>query len=235
MGLADRDYMRGPKAARGGAPPLLIAALLVLAAAIAYPSSRDWLRTRLSGGNKAEVFTYHPLGLGGVASTQLGSPYPAHDRWRSFLPSPDFCAGSTSASVSPSVAEHAMICVLNFARVRDGLKPLPVSPLLQRSSRLKALAIVRCQQFSHGPCGTDPHAVADKVGYPQVDWGENIFAGSGPFVPARLAGDGWLNSPHHRENIFAPRWTEQGIALVVARDFKGRKNVAIWVSEFGAR
>src|SRR4051812_7978049 len=215
MGLADRDYMRAPKPARGGVPLLLIAALLVLAAAVAYPSSRDWLRTRLSGGNKAEVVTFGPLGLGSFAPTRLGSPYPTHDRWRAFLPSSDLCAGSTSASVSPTVAEQAMVCVLNFARVRDGLKPLPVSPLLQRSSRLKALAIVRCQQFSHGPCGVDPHSVADKVGYPQVDWGENIAAGSGPYAPARVAGDGWLNSPHHRENLFDPHWTEQGIALVV--------------------
>ena len=30
-------------------------------------------------------------------------------------------------------------------------------------------------------------------------------------------------------------WTEQGISVVVAKHFKGQDNVAIWVSEFGAR
>ncbi len=128
-----------------------------------------------------------------------------------------------------------MICVLNYARVREGLAALPVSPLLNRSSRLKALDIIRCQQLSHEACGRDARAVADAVGYPKVTWGENIYSGPGPFMPARVAADGWLNSPHHRENLFRPQWTEQGIAVVVADQFKGQRNVAIWVSEFGER
>jgi uncharacterized protein YkwD len=128
-----------------------------------------------------------------------------------------------------------MICVLNYARMRDGLTALPVSPLLQRAARLKALDIIRCQQFSHAACGKDPHAVADEVGYPNAEWGENIYAGPGAFAAARVAADGWLNSPHHRQNLFRPEWTEQGIAVVVAKRFKRQRNVAIWVSEFGAR
>jgi uncharacterized protein YkwD len=83
--------------------------------------------------------------------------------------------------------------------------------------------------------GKDPHAVADEVGYPKVDWGENIYDGSGPYRPARVAADGWLNSPHHRENLFRQGWTEQGIAVVMVKRFKDQRNVAIWVSEFGDR
>jgi uncharacterized protein YkwD len=59
--------------------------------------------------------------------------------------------------------------------------------------------------------------------------------GGGPFMPARVAADGLLNSPHHRENLFRPGWTEQRIAVVVAKRFKGESDVAIWVSEFGER
>ncbi len=36
-------------------------------------------------------------------------------------------------------------------------------------------------------------------------------------------------------HLFRPGWTEQGIAVVVAKRFKGESNVAIWVSEFGER
>jgi uncharacterized protein YkwD len=50
-----------------------------------------------------------------------------------------------------------------------------------------------------------------------------------------VAADGWLNSPHHRENLFLPNWTKQGVALVIAKHFKGASNVATWVSKFGAR
>ncbi len=58
--------------------------------------------------------------------------YPAHDRWAAFLPKPELCAQSTNASASTPNAQDAMICALNYARVRDGLKALPVSPLLRR-------------------------------------------------------------------------------------------------------
>jgi uncharacterized protein YkwD len=133
------------------------------------------------------------------------------------------------------MAENSMICVLNYARLRQGLRALPVAPQLQQAARLKALDIIRCQDFSHSACGKDPRAVADAVAYPNVTWGENISAGGGPFMPARVTAGGWLNSPHHRENLFRPGWTEQGIAVVVAKRFKGESDVAIWVSEFGER
>jgi uncharacterized protein YkwD len=54
-------------------------------------------------------------------------------------------------------------------------------------------------------------------------------------MPARVAADGWLNSPHHCKNLFRPQWTEQGVVVVVPPNCKGDKNVAIWVSEFGER
>jgi uncharacterized protein YkwD len=226
--------MRTRKPVRSAGSRLLaVGALAFLGLIILSGSARHWLQERLSS-DKPHVFIVRPFpGVGPTA--RIGSPYPMHDSWGRFLPAPDACAGSTSDSASVAVAERAMICVLNYARVRDGLTALPVSPLLQRSARLKALDIVRCQQFSHAACGKDPDAVADEVDYPNVDWGENIYAGPGPYRPALVAADGWLNSPHHRENLFRDGWTEQGVAVVVAKRFKGQRDVAIWVSEFGGR
>jgi uncharacterized protein YkwD len=187
----------------------------------------------LPSRGKPLVMTVKPLGFG--PGIEVGSPYPTNDSWAAFLTPPASCPGSTASPVDLGRAGQAMICALNYARQHQGLHALPVSRKLERASRLKALEIIRCQQFSHEPCGRDARAVADAVGYPQVTWGENIYAGSGPFAPARLATDGWLNSEHHRENLFRPQWTEQGVAVVVAEKFKGRRNVAIWVSEFGER
>lgn len=161
--------------------------------------------------------------------------YPSNDPWAAYLPAPNVCAESTNASAPAITAESAMTCVLNYARVRDGLAPLALSPLLNRSAELKAADIIRCGQFTHAACGEDPHAVADEVGYPQVSWGENLAMSPGPFAAARVAADGWLNSQHHRENLFDARWTEQGIAVVTVPVFQGKRNVAIWVSQFGKR
>ena len=231
VSLADRDYMRTPTGSRGASVPLPLFAGLIFLALVAFTPSRHWLQTRL-GDNKPQVFTVKPLGVG--PSFQVGSPYSIHDKWGTFLPDPKACPDSTKTSVAPSAAEGAMICVLNYARERDGLPALPVSPLLTQSAELKALDIIRCQDFSHTACGKDARAVADEVGYPQVSWGENIYAGPGLYGAARVAGDQWLNSDHHRENLFTGEWTEQGVALVVAKEFKGQRNVFVWVSEFGA-
>lgn len=112
---------------------------------------------------------------------------------------------------------------------------MPESPLLSRAALRKALDITRCEDFSHDACGRDPHAVADDVGYRSRAWGENIYMGPGIYAPARVAADQWLNSEHHRENLFRTNWTEQGVAVVHAATFGGQRHVAIWVSEFGER
>jgi uncharacterized protein YkwD len=233
VGLADRDYMRPrTRTRRDGVSVVAIALIVFLGVIIFSSGTRHWLRARLSS-EQPHHYTLSPLGIG--LRRHAPPLYPAHDHWRAFLPKPGLCAQSTNPSASTADAQAAMICALNYARVRDGLKALPVSPLLQRSAHLKALDIIRCQDFSHAACGKDPHAVADEVGYPNVDWGENIYAGPGPFRAARIGADRWLNSPHHRENLFRTEWTEQGISVVVAKHFKGQDKVAIWVSEFGAR
>jgi uncharacterized protein YkwD len=229
--------MRSPPSRHRGSLAVAITLAVVLGVIVLSPGTRRWLQNRLSS-TKPRIYTVRPIGIGGKGfgpAERVGHLYPLHDRWASFLAEPSACFGGTRAAAPTAQAERAMICELNHARIHDGLEPLRVSPLLDRSSRLKALDIIRCQQFSHSACGKDPRAVADEVGYPQVDWGENIYAGPGPFAAARLGADAWLNSPHHRENLFRTEWTEQGIAEVIAKRFRGQSDVAIWVSEFGRR
>jgi uncharacterized protein YkwD len=227
VGIADREYMRTsrPVRRRGLQAILGVTVALLVLAVVLVPN--------LPRRAKPLVMTVNPLGFG--PSFEVGSPYPIKDQWAAFLTPPSSCPGSTAKPSDSAQAEQALICALNYARLHEGLRALPVSAQLRHASRLKALDIIRCQDFSHEACGKNARAVADAAGYPQVTWGENIYAGSGPFSPARVATDGWLNSEHHRENLFWPRWTEQGVAVVVAPRFKGQKNVAIWVSEFGER
>jgi uncharacterized protein YkwD len=127
-----------------------------------------------------------------------------------------------------------MLCLINFARRREGLNPLRASPVLSLAGSFKARDIVRCRQFAHTACGRNARAVADEAGYPHVSWGENIYMGPGVRGAPRPALDRWLNSPHHRENLFNPVWTEQSIALRVAKRFSYGFDYAVWASEFGA-
>jgi uncharacterized protein YkwD len=127
-----------------------------------------------------------------------------------------------------------MLCLINFARRRAGLGSLRASSVLSLAASFKARDIVKCRQFAHTACGRDAHAVVNEAGYPPVSWGENLYLGPGAFGAPRPALDGWLNSPHHRENLLDPLWTEQGIAVRQAKHFQYGSDSAVWASEFGA-
>jgi uncharacterized protein YkwD len=156
------------------------------------------------------------------------------DPYAAYLAPAWACKGGTD-EVSQ---ERSMICLLDWARAQRGLKPLRVVYPLNRSSILKALAIKSCNDFSHTPCGKPFADTFDAVGYEgpvSTAYGENIAWGAGVAGSARVVVSGWLNSPHHRENLFSREWTEQGVAMLPVPSFLGSKNVEIWVSEFGAR
>jgi uncharacterized protein YkwD len=173
-------------------------------------------------------------GLGGFVSRSSAPLYPPSDPWADYLASDHDCPYGESRTAALEVQRRAAVCLVNWARGRRGLGPLADQPLLDRAAFLKAAAISRCDNFAHAPCGEDPHAVADQVGY-RGAWGENLYAGGpGAFGSARVAVDRWLNSPGHRENIFNPDWTEQGIAALPVTAFKGQRDTVIWVSHFGS-
>ncbi len=158
----------------------------------------------------------------------------AQDPWAAYLAPASACKGD-SDEVSQ---ERTMVCLLNYARARRGIGPLRVVYPLNRSSMLKALAIVRCADFSHMPCGKPFAATFDAVGYRgpvSTAYGENIAWGTGAAGSPRVIVSGWLNSQHHRENLFSRSWKEQGVAVLPVPRFLGSKDVEIWVSQFGAR
>ena len=232
MGLAERDYMRRPGGAglrKRWAAAASAIVVLVLTLVLVDGHTRSWVRDHVDNSRASvasKPFVVGPkLRMGPSRSLDL-----RHDPWKQFLAPGAACPLGGGAAAEKRQA----VCLLNYARRRAGLPELRESPLLARAARLKALDIVRCHQFAHTACGRDARAVADDVGYPHVAWGENIYLGSGPYAPPRLAVDGWLNSRHHRENLFRREWTEQGIAVLHVK-FGSEHDVAIWVSQFGAR
>jgi len=158
----------------------------------------------------------------------------AGNPWAAYVAPASSCNGPSDA-VSQ---ERTMVCLLNYARAQRGLGPLRVVAQLNRSSMLKALAIMRCADFSHTPCGKPFAATFDAVGYRgpySTSYGENIAWGVGAAGAARVVVSDWLDSTHHRENLFSGDWEEQGVAVLPVSHFLGQKDVQIWVSEFGVR
>jgi hypothetical protein len=129
-----------------------------------------------------------------------------------------------------TLAAGAASAGLGSASERKVVKAARADAAVQASLR-KAVDIVRCQNFAR--CGGDWRQNVIAVGYGAAS-GENLYLGEGRLGAPRVALDGWLNSPTHRRNLFDPRWTSQGIAVLVATAVGDYRNAAIWVHVLGA-
>lgn len=147
------------------------------------------------------------------------------------------CHGQVATAAPQAVQLRAMRCLINWARRHGGRSALRANADLERSAGLRAGDIVRCQSFSHTPCGQAFIAVFQLVGYfvGTASVGENLAWGQGRFGSARTAMAGWLASPEHRQILFGADWRDLGVARVRATSFLGRPNVTVWVAQFGHR
>jgi uncharacterized protein YkwD len=225
MGLADRDYMRQRRSRRpwlANSFGILLLAALVLAG-LTVLRSRD---------DPSPAVVVSP-GVFGIRLTSPSQPlYPPNDPWKAYLAPERACPHGEDRTRPVEAQAQTMICLLNWARRRRGLRPLANHPLLARAAAFKARDIVACGDFAHEACGKPSDAVVAEAGFTPNGWGENIYAGPRAFGSPRVAADGWLNSTGHRENLFRSDWTHQGVALLPLRSFDGQPDVAIWVSHF---
>ena len=195
--------------------------VVVAVALFTGPGERafDWLRGQ---GGRAPLST-------GFAHD--GFTIPQDDPWRSFLAPESACPGRNETSLAPSLQQRTAVCLVNYARGRQGLAPLPESAQISQWSALKAADIVRCGEFAHTACGLAGDAHARAAGFTGAV-GENLFLGPQEYRTALAAVDGWLNSPEHRANLFRALWMSQGIAVLHTDSLRGQTDVAVWVSQF---
>jgi uncharacterized protein YkwD len=160
-----------------------------------------------------------------------GSLYPANDPWKSYLASEQACPGGERTDLPLSQQAEVMVCLVNYARQQRDLPALSVVPLLNGTSLQKADKIVHCNVFAHNACGDGPATDVRAAGYNGA-WGENLYLGEGRLGAPRVALDGWLNSPEHRENLFRANWRTDGIAVMTAAHVGEYSNATIWVNQF---
>lgn len=145
------------------------------------------------------------------------------------------CPASTSSRLAPDEQQRALLCLLNWARAREGQKPVAYSQSLGRAALAKGRDIVSCRELTHGPCGSNPLATARAAGYALQSWGENLYAGTGSAGTARAAFRAWLASSPHRANIFRPEWKDAGIALLRGVVVGHSRCMDLWVLDLGRR
>lgn len=111
----------------------------------------------------------------------------------------------------------------NRARQRAGERTLKKSPLLARSAKAKAKHLAKTGELEHGLWWK----LIDKVSSKRYGTiGENIAEGQNT---AEQVVEDWLNSPAHRENMLAGKYTHLGIG------FARRGSTEYWVQHFGGR
>ena len=239
VGIEDRDWHRtGARPSRCGRQLPGIAIVLAVIAGLGLAAGARQLRQgkqpTYEGERRAVRGATRVSLLPGLPSLTLHreSLYEPHDRWKAYLADEHTCPGAERTDLPLGQQAEIMVCLVNYARRRRGLTPLVTVGLLNDSSLAKAARVVRCREFKHAACGEGAASDARAAGYTGA-FGENLYLADGPLGAPRVALDGWLNSPGHRENLFRPEWRTQGIAVQKLDRFGQYRDAALWVHEFG--
>ncbi|HRV59619.1 MAG: hypothetical protein KDB54_05850 [Solirubrobacterales bacterium] len=169
------------------------------------------------------VISAGPLGPGDAAAAGLIAPA-------------KYCSDNAAngGRAEMAKARRSMICMVNYARRRKGMRPYHRQPKLNWSSGRKARDILRCG-FSHGACGRAFDYWIRRSGYlGGGGWatGENIAWGSGSLGSVRSIFVAWMKSKGHREAILDRSFTDVGVGVTRGR-FSGIAGARIWVLHFG--
>lgn len=134
-------------------------------------------------------------------------------------------------------ARKSMMCLVNQARKRKGLRKYRKNAKLGWSAKKKARDIIRCNSFSHNACGRSFDHWIKRSGYKsRRGWssGENIAWGSGRLGNVRSIFKAWMKSPGHRRAILDRQFSDANVGVVRGR-MKGLSGARAWVLHFGHR
>src|SRR5262249_16806949 len=211
--------------------------IVVVAFFVASPRGKRLIGlegTHIGGEHETHQDTRVSLLAGAPELTISKAPlYKRNDPWKVYLADERTCPGGERTDLPLPAQADVMLCLIDYAREKRGLGPLPLRALLDQTALQKADEIIRCHNFDHAACGASPDADVRAAGYPAA-FGENLYIAEGRYGAPRVALDGWLNSPGHRENLFRAEWRTQGIAVLQVDQFGPYHHPTLWVSHFGS-
>lgn len=116
-----------------------------------------------------------------------------------------------AATVAPSQLEQAMLAMVNREREDRGLAPLRWDGELAVVARAHSRDMLARRYFAHeDPAGQSAADRAARAGVSYLVLGENLA-----FAPTlRIAHQGLMKSPGHRENLLRPAFRRLGIGIV---------------------
>lgn len=145
----------------------------------------------------------------------------------------DYFASATARLADRARIEAEMLARVNDARRREGLRPVALSPLLDRVAQEHAEDMLARSYFGHmTPEGWGPSERARAGGY-RSGVSENLVEQR---FSAEEALDAWMGSPGHRRNILDPGCREMGMGLAVGAGYEAAPGGyrVIWVQSCGS-
>ena len=135
--------------------------------------------------------------------------------------------GGTAARLSGRYMRRGIICLVNSARRRNGLRPYRPNFKLTRAATRHSRSMVRRDYFSHyGPRGSTPGDRIASTGYfsgtKARAWGENIAAGKRRRGSPKSVFRAWMGSPGHRAVILSGVFRHVGIGIAKGYPNGGR-------------
>ncbi|MBX3064332.1 MAG: hypothetical protein KF726_15245 [Anaerolineae bacterium] len=109
---------------------------------------------------------------------------------------------------------ETVLKLTNEARIKEGLTPLTLNPLLNEAARIygEDMKLNGYPKIPHrGTDGSEPHDRVGRTGYNYIGVRENILMRHD--LSAEGAFDQWWHSPLHKANILGEEVTEMGLAF----------------------
>jgi uncharacterized protein YkwD len=149
-------------------------------------------------------------------------------------------SGRAPRKASDHELRAAVLCLVNQARARHGLRTLEFNEALRRSASAHSVSMVRSRSFSHYAGGSTVTARVARSGYlasaSRFRVAENIAAGQGHRYGSPIAiVRAWLGSWGHRRNILDGGFHDFGVGVARGDPLGGGANAATYTLVFGSR
>jgi uncharacterized protein YkwD len=228
---------------------LVIAAALLLPASpaaaagevpVADPGAVGDVLAPVAGGDTAGAPAAEPAPATADAGTAIGdgavfgiAPLPIAPPDVTALAASCPGAGSRPSRARADTMRAAVLCLVNHARARNGVRALHGDAHLARAARNHARDMVRRRYFGHQRIGgRSPAGRARAAGWHGSALGEAIAYGCGRLGTAASTVRAWLNSPGHRAILLSRTYGRVGIGLAKRAPVSCRGG-ATWVLDAG--
>jgi uncharacterized protein YkwD len=172
--------------------------------------------------DRPRVETPPPTPTPPPSASPPASPTPAPPAPVEQAPPPASVPPEKPPQIDWSAVEKRVFELTNEARKHARVNPLLPEDGLHECAVVQSADMIERKFFDHiNPSGEDPSDRLARIHRRLVGTaGENIWEATGDSFPNRpdladLIVDGWMHSPHHRENILRPDFTHLGVGVVI--------------------